>query len=318
MSGEQFGRYAKLVVSKGSEGLDLSNMRFSFRTENNDLSQPNVAWVRIYNLSDKTIQSLQEFDEVSIDAGYESNHAEIFRGTVMQWQRGKETNVDSFFEIRAADNDIGYSFGFINQTFETGTTPQQEMKAYADAMGVIVDDSANEFMRETGGVLPSPRGKVAFGMARSYATDLADTLNARWSTSGGTLYLVPNTGYLPGEAVEINSATGMIGIPQATESGINVRVLLNPRIKIGERVRINEKDITRTGFKGLTYEDRVRNRFFPGYQTQTLVANVSHDGFYRVMVAEHSGDTRSNDWYTDLICLNIDSSAPPPSSVAPA
>ena len=35
------------------------------------------------------------------------------------------------------------------------------------------------------------------------------------------------------------------------------------------------------------------------------LAQVSTDGLYRVFVAEHSGDTRGSEWYTDLTCLAV-------------
>jgi hypothetical protein len=63
---------------------------------------------------------------------------------------------------------------------------------------------------------------------------------------------------------------------------------------------------------------RLRSRFgFPGYKSQYYAATVANDGLYRVIVAEHSGDTRGtgNDWYTELTCLDIDPSSPTASSV---
>ncbi|MDR3453569.1 MAG: DUF927 domain-containing protein [Rhodoferax sp.] len=42
---------------------------------------------------------------------------------------------------------------------------------------------------------------------------------------------------------------------------------------------------------------------------QTNKIETKHDGLYYVMVANHNGDTRGNDWYTDLICLSIDATA---------
>jgi hypothetical protein len=309
MSNEQFGRYANLIVANQQTGLDLSQLHFKFRTTNNDADAPNTIEVRVYNLSDRTShQTIEEFDTVTLDVGYENNHAIIFRGTIKQFRRGKENNVDSYLDILAADNDLGYNFGVINQTFGAGTTSQQEAKAYADAMDATLDQSADEFLSATGGVILNPRGKVAFGLARSYMRDLATTFNARWSIQNGILYLIPLSGYLSGEAVKINSLTGMIGIPEATSNGISVRTLLNPQIRIGGAIEINNKDITQT---------EIRDRFFPGYRTATFVANTSNDGLYRVLVAEYAGDTRDQTWYTEIIGLAIDPSASPNQSVQP-
>lgn len=307
--GRLFNRYANLTVFKGGSGLDLSQMKFSFRTSNNDADTPTTARIRVYNLSDRTsLQSMKEFDSVTIDVGYQDNHAIIFKGTIRQLHRGKETDVDRFLDILAGDNDLGYNFGIINRTFPPNTTPQQELKAYADEMELTVDDSANQFLSQTGGIVPNPRGKVAYGLARTYARELATTYNARWFANNGVLYLVPIKGYLPGEAVVINSMTGMVGIPEATESGIIVKTLLNPLIKIGGRIQLNNRDITQT---------EIRDRYFPGYTSQTFVANTSSDGTYRVMVCEHEGDTRDDTWYTEITALAIDQSASIFNSVVP-
>jgi hypothetical protein len=39
---------------------------------------------------------------------------------------------------------------------------------------------------------------------------------------------------------------------------------------------------------------------------------VDADGVYKILCMDHTGDNRGNDWYTDLICLSVDPSAPAP------
>jgi hypothetical protein len=252
---------------------------------------------------------MNEFDAVTIDVGYGDDHAIIFRGSIKQFRRGKENNVDSFLEILAADNDLGYNFGVVNKTFSPGTTIQQEMSHYAEKMGATVDSSANDYIAQaTGGILPNPRGKVAYGLARSFMRDLANTFNARWSIQDGVLYLIPLNGYLPGDVIKINSTTGMVGIPEATESGIIVRTLINPKIQIGNAIQLNNKDIVTTTLHGKTLNEQAMSRLYPNYTGPSFIATTSNDGLYRVLVAEHSGDTRDNTWYTDIVCLSIDQS----------
>jgi hypothetical protein len=309
VASSQFGRHASVILAKGGQGLDLSQLRFTFRTTNNDADAPNTCRVRIYNLSDKTLSnSLSQYDRLIVDVGYENNHAQIFDGTIRQFRYGNESNVDSFLEVMAADNDIGYNFGIINKTFAPGTTPEQELTAYANTFNAIVDPAAITYVNATGGVMINPRGKVSFGLTRSFMRDFANTFNARWSIQGGVLYLIPLTGYLQGDIIKINSLTGMIGVPEATETGIMVKTLLNPLIKIGNGIQINNRDITKS---------EIRDQFFPGYLDKTFIANTSRDGMYRVLVAEHSGDTRGSEWFTSMTCLNLDQSAPPLKAVEP-
>jgi hypothetical protein len=303
----QFLRYGQLVVSKGSQGLDLSNLRFRFDVKASDVETPNTLVVRVYNLAKETVNSIiQEFDTVTLTAGFvNGNKGNIFQGDIKQFYFGKEKNVDSFLEIRAGDGDQAYSFAVMRQTFPAGTSDQQQLSAIAAQMGLTVAQTANGFV-STGGVLP--RGKTMFGMARIHMGELAKKNDCRWSIQNGVVTLVPNTGYLPGTAVEINSATGMLGTPEQTDNGIIVRCLLNPAIKIGQAVKINNADINQT---------TIKSQFWPSYTSQYYPATVANDGMYRVIVAEHSGDTRGkgDDWYTELTCLDIDPSSPTTQSV---
>ncbi len=167
-----------------------------------------------------------------------------------------------------------------------------------------VTSSDTSALAATGGVLP--RGKVLFGLAAAHLNDIADTGNCSWTIENGKLVFTSNTGYQPGEAVVLNSQTGMVGIPEATTNGIEVSALLNPNIKIGTRVQIDNASINQT---------QINQQGFPTYTDLTFVANTSADGFYRALVVSHSGDSRGNDWYTKMTCLAIDASAAAGSSV---
>lgn len=301
----QWLRSYSLVVSTAVNGTvtgkDLSALRFKFEIRGSDLDTPNTAVIRVYNLADSTIESIREFGQVSLQAGYvNGNVGTIFSGDIKQFRRGKENNVDTYLDILAADGDQAYNFGIVNTTLAPGSNLTQRLNALADAMGVVLDKNAPDIVaNSTGGIIPLPRSKVMYGMARTHLRNIANSTSTRWSIQNGVLTFVPLAGYLPGEAVVINSVTGMIGQPEATDQGIMVKTLLNPLIKIGTRVQINNKDINQT--------IKINGTGQFGYQdTQYLPARTTDDGFYRVMVAEHFGDTRGNEWYTELVCLNVD------------
>jgi hypothetical protein len=325
--GAQFLRFGQLVVSKGSQGLDLSALRFRFEVKASDNETPNTLIVRVYNLAQNTVNTIlpsltltngiatlvQKFNTVTLTAGYvNGNKGNIFQGDIKQFYFGRERNVDSFLEIRAGDGDQAYNQSVINQTFPAGTSDAHTLSALAASMG-LTSAKTNDGYVSTGGILP--RGKTLFGMARIHMRELAHSNDCRWSIQNGVVTLVPNTGYLPGTVVQINSATGMIGTPEQTDNGIVVRCLLNPNIKIGQMVQINNTDINQVKFSTSN-----PGQFGLAYQSQYYPATTSDDGYYRVMVAEHSGDTRGqgNDWYTELTCLDISKSSKPATSVLPA
>lgn len=301
----QFLTKATLVVSSGGKGLDISQQQFRFEVRAADNETPNTAVIRVYNLAESTAKTIiAEFDSVTLQAGFQyGNFGIIFQGNIKQFRRGRERNVDNYLDILAADGDEAYNFGVVNQALAAGSSYSDQLSALSAAMGTNIDPSANNFA-STGGILP--RGKVLFGMARLYMRNIQRNTSSRWSIQNGTVTLVPLTGYLPGDAVVLNSASGMIGVPEQTDNGIRIDCLLNPLIKIGQRVQINNADINQA---------TIKSQFFPSYTSQYYPASLSYDGIYRVLVAEHIGDTRGNDWQTQLTCLNIDPSSAASSSV---
>jgi len=304
----QFGRQASLIVSTGTQGLDLSELRFTFKTRNADEQAPNTLYVRIYNLTDSTAKAIQnEFTTITLQAGYESgNYGIIFQGTIKEVRKGRENNVNSYVEIFAADGDEFYNFAVISLSLAAGQTPQQVINAiqsapsvngvanlpYAtDATGLIAGAGAGQAQALS-------RGKSLFGMTRDYARDWAQKYGYRWSMQNGQLVVVPITGYRPGEAVVLSSTTGLIGVPEARDDGVHAQALLNPLIRIGGLVQIAQSDINQITMQqqGLQYT--------PAVATVTTAA-----GFYKVLVAEFEGDTRGNPWYINITCLAVDVSA---------
>jgi hypothetical protein len=200
-------------------------------------------------------------------------------------------------DIYAADGDIAYNFGVVNASFPAGATYEQILKEVAKQMDLAIDDHSLSLVA-TGGILPT--GKTMWGMGKVAMGVIAKNNNCRWSIQNGTLTLIPNDGFLPGAPVVMNSSTGMIGSPEATENGIMVRCYINPLIKIGGAVHIDNKLISQAV---------VHDMGQIAWGSQYYPATTSADGTYRVLVIDHSGDTRGNEWETELTCLNINVSS---------
>jgi hypothetical protein len=304
-SGNQWLRKVGLIVGNSGTILDLSQLEIEFTVKAGDFEAPNTAIIRLFNPQASTIHSIQtEYTQVSLQAGYQQgNYGIIFSGTIMQVKTGKLDNTTRYLDILAADADVFHSFGFINKI----TAPNQSAAAHIDniaqsatANGVQVSPDAKKALASVGGVLP--RGKVSFGFAAGSFSDAAARAGCTWWIENGVLKAMPLTGYLPGEAVVINSTTGQIGVPEATEQGVNVRTLLNPLIKIGNTIKLNNDEITATQANNFSSG-------YPTYKSKAFFANLDPQGIYTVMVVEHNGGIRKNPWYTDIIALAIDQSS---------
>jgi hypothetical protein len=250
---DQYIRKWSLVLTAGAQGLDLSQLRIRFRVTQGDTEAPGTAAIRVYNLAEQTANAVQkEYEKVVLQAGYESgNFAVIFQGTIKQIVRGRESALDSFVDIFAADGDEAYNFAVMSASLAAGSTLTDRAKAAAKPMadhGVTLDSASEDALlastAPTGGILP--RGKVLFGMSRAALADVAASAACTWSIQNGKVVIIPLTGYLPGEAVVLSAQTGLIGIPEATVDGIRLRCLLNPLIRIGTRVKIDNAAINLT------------------------------------------------------------------------
>jgi hypothetical protein len=301
-SGNQFGRKIGLLVGgSGSNALDLSSLEISFRINQADWNAPSTAYIRVFNPAQSTVASIQaEFSTVALQAGYQNgNFAIIFSGTIMQVRTGKMDSVTRFLDIRAADGDLFHNYGIVNSVLQPGASNSSQLSALKSTLnnnGISIDPNANQPLSQSGGIYP--RGKVLIGLGKAYMNNAADAATATWFIEQGVLKIVPLTGVLPGTAVAINSKTGLVGVPEATENGIYVRTLLNPLIKVGTAVQLDNDEITRTSPN--------ISKGFPTFQSKAFFASLSPTGKYRVVVAEHHGGIRENPWYTDLVVLAID------------
>lgn len=291
---KQYIRRCNLVVADDSgAGLDLSEFRIVFAVKKTDGQTPNTANIRVYNLADDTANRIQnEFTQVFLQGGYEANYGVIFAGNVKRVRKGRENGTDTYLEIQAADGDAGYNFAVVNATIAAGAQQRDQIEQAARVLkgkGV-----------ETGYLAPTqtealPRGKVMYGMARDYLRQSSETVGASWSIQDGKLQLVPLSGVLPGQAVVLNSKSGLIGQPEQTNDGVKFRCLLNPLIAVGGALQINQRDIAEAQLETSTESN-------PANTPPTL----ADDGFYRVITLELAGDTRGNDWFCEGVCLDID------------
>lgn len=304
----QFIRKVGLIVAgAGGSGLDLSQFRVTFKVNQSDFETPNNASIRVWNLSQNTAQQIRkEFTQVTLQGGYRDGaYGIIHQGTIKQAKIGRNSQTDTYLDIFSADSDEQYNFGMVNQSVAAGTTPKAQTQLIAGAMGAGVGDVTYDT-----GLQSNIRGKVLYGMARTQMRNLARSGLATWSLQNGKVVVSLLTGYSKGEAVVINSQSGMVGLPEQTEEGIKVSCLLNPKIIIGTQVEINESSVQRASVS--------LNLTAGANQFQNAFPPVTSDGFYTVLVAEHEGDTRDNDYYSHLTCLSVNKTAPQDNSVKAA
>lgn len=291
VTASQFGRFLRLSLNSSQSTFDLSKFRVRFEVRQSDSGTPNTAAIRVYNLSDTTIQEIAKTaTQVILEAGYENgNRGVIFVGDVKHYVHGKENNVDRFLDIFAGDGDTLWISATVNTQAPANVPIPKYESIIQDQVGTTLNTQGvtNKSLAPFGGVLP--RGRVLHGMARDYLHAYSKTQNCRWYVKDGQIQFVPNYSYVPsGSLIDLNGNSGLVGYPEATEEGIMFTCLLNPNMQIGTRVQLDNKSIITT--------DQIAQGY-PSYSSVNYPALLAADGIYRVLVVDFVGDTRGNEWY---------------------
>lgn len=301
-----FGRRCSLLLLDGSdEALDLSDFHVTFEVRQEDEESPNNARITVENLSSDTVQAVQnEYSRVVLQAGYwNAPFGVIFDGQIKQFHKGRSDAKTTFLDILAADGDMAYNYATLRQSLAAGSTPEQRVQAVVAAMAPHGVQAGEVKIPGTGGILP--RGKVLFGLAKAAMRQIVRDRGATWNISDGKVNVTPLDGYQEGEAVVLTRDTGLIGRPEQTEGGLRARCLINPRIRVGGLVKIDNASVNQTS-QAQRFAIPGAQLAYDRYAGVQMLADVTADGIYRVYVAECVGDTRGQDWYMDLVLLAVD------------
>ena len=304
----QWGRKASLIVGD-EEALDLSELSFSFDIRRNDAKSPNTATIKVMNASRETASMVQrEFTRVVVQAGYQGNYGVIFHGNVVRAKWGRSGDTETVLDITAADGDKAYNFAVINATVPKGSTQGDKVQLLCSAMNPY--GVKQGYVPDLGGKT-SIRGAVMAGMARDYLQDVCGSSNTLWSIQDGKVVVVPDTAYVPGSVPVVSHETGLIGMPEQTEKGIKARMLLNPSIRVGGLIHLDNSRIAEYGFQAKTGAKAGGGQDAAAEADRSEQRRISSDGYYYVMEVAHRGSTRDNDWYTDVLCIATDATLYP-------
>jgi len=273
--------------------LNLDDLQTEFQVHLNAIQHPDYAYVRITNLSDDTSnQIFQPGASFRIEAGYhEGPYGQIFQGEVKEQRRGKLNGTDKYHDFLAVSSGVGYTYGHVSETLPAGTKLKdiaqkaiQAMGQHGVTAGQLGDFGDKEFKR--GVTLNAP--------AHDILRWVAETANMAWYIEHGKVNMVKNGESLSGGGGVISPDTGLIGVPEQTLTGVNIRVLIDPRIKLKQMITLKSSvtESIQTSLSG------------PYISKAPLLTGISADGQYRVERIDHNGSVLGQEWYTTLICVD--------------
>ena len=337
-----FGRAWKvtlLLQSNGGQTVVLSSDQFTnpLRATFQINQRANIAYwdaqITLYNVNSQLLSTLQNTgltaqlqqtwnfnqpissgDQLTVSAGYKYSANGIFNpdtqkvytGSVFQPIWTRENVTDYTVTLRCVVGLLQDALNPVNVSVSDGKTPYDLLQQLSDTSGVPVE-SADEAALST----PIfPRAKTLNGKPVDLLQRIAkDNDLTAWLGPGGlnirslkfdentlpvVAYAPPN---LPGTHAPLGINTtaqkqGMvkntlIGTPEQTQDGVTFRVMMDSQPKIGSVIQIAPG----TAINRLPF------------QIGTLPSILDKQGLYVVAGLRHVGDTRGEDWYTEITAL---------------
>ena len=245
----------------------------------------------IYNLDQPTTQAIlqrpiKQGMSVTVAAGYQNgNYGVIWSGPVFQPFLERENVTDLKRTLHCILGLDELSRTAISGTYAAGTTQFDIINQIANQLF-----TKNSKARISSNLKPGkfPRGGVFFGNPHKYFADIAADNNMQYWLNPSGLTLGRADEDTPISTVDFvySPATGIIGVPQQTQYGVNFKVLLDPRLQIVHPLPVVKIDNSSI---------RILKR-----QIGELIGVLDQDGEYIVVAARHYGDTRGEPWYTEI------------------
>lgn len=316
MKNPLFMRKWKIMVVKGNNveawsvsdsDSEASSLRCTFMIEESGYQTPWYSELAIWNMTGKEksgeytlgaiLRDCQQDDTgIIIEAGYrDGEYGRIFQGDIFQPLFERRNVTDYVLTLHCIDG-LGLTTGNIcRATWAKGYD-------YSKVLTGIAQNSMTPI--EVGGVTAkldqaqAPRGKTFFGEASYGFRNVAK--------GNGALYWMGNKRInfdrLDDEEgasdppVVFSPQTGLIGTPRQITYGVSFRVLLNPKVRVVRplmKVKIDNKMIQ---------QQKLRQGM--------LLSPLDESGIYKVIKVTHSGDTRGQNWYTDIVAVNLVGNVP--------
>ena len=293
LSNAYYGRKWQILIALANgQTIDVTDsdfgdyaLRAQFSIERQGYTAISYADVTLYNLSAETDNLIgsQTSGTVVINAGYVSGaYGQIFVGQIFQILRDRENVVDYRLTLHCVDGHGIYNNNVSAFTAAAGLTQQQQIyNVCANAKSAITVGTITEDLDSTA----LPRGKVFFGEPKKYLKQIAAQNNAQFYVDASQVNVTKFTD-APTEMITVSPSTGLIGYPQQIPYGVNMTILLNPNITmVNPAMNIKLEQAT------------IREQLKQIGVAPTL---LEQDGIYKVAKLTHRGDTRGNEWYTEI------------------
>ena len=230
-------------LKAGDKEFTGDKFEIDFRVPFSTKEEPDISEIRIYNLSDSTIESIGAKAYVILNAGYKGDVGNILSGKIenisTEWQ-----GVDKITTLKVSDGGFEWRNATVNKTYQAGTKASYIMADLTSILGLEVGEISpkNDIEYKLG---KSISGRVEWALKRL----VKDTESKMYINKGRIFIRDENKGTETGFL--LNSDTGLISSPEKVEEEkdgqkvikYKVQSLLNHRISTDSLIQIESKTI---------------------------------------------------------------------------
>lgn len=277
-----FNRKIKIIIAE----FESEDIRINFNIEKSLIGYPNLGNIKIYNLSENSRNMIEEKGlQVQLFAGHEDTGISLlFSGDIINVVHLK-IGPDWISEIFSADGINALSTSTINKTLPAGANPEQiynELVCQMDGVLKGVTEGLKDCLSGKKSLL---RELQLSGNVKDWLDKISRDCGFDYSINDGVIETTSeNLPLNDVPSVVINQASGMIGSPERTEIGINVKNILLPTLKLGRTIKV----------ESISEQINVGNLFF------RKIPPIKNEGIYRIDKLIHIGDNYDNTWETSI------------------
>lgn len=272
-----FDRLCRVII-EGRKEIDITQNKISFEVTKSSNCKENVARIKIWNLSGQTRKFITASDSlVRLLAGYAGNKGliEVAQGDITNVCH-HITTTDTVTEIYLSDGGKKLMQKVITMSFKGEVSLASILSKLTEQSGFVFRLAGVNANAVVAG------GYAAFGDIDLVLGDLALVFAFSWSVQAGMVLLRGNERLNDQEVMLLTAETGLILNPEAVK-------------QLSKKLNEADKPVPLNVYA-------LQALLQPHLQINDLIAIKSLDlnGNFRINKISHTGDTRGNDWYSNI------------------
>lgn len=305
--GDKPTNIAKFANSKDQgDAYKIEGLNIEFEIRKDKSKDPNKGYVTVYNLSDETVnyldQNQRESLSVILSAGYDGDNKQIFSGTV--------EFLEDTWEGPTRKTKMIFGDAVLNLT--TATTARSYRAG--TPLNTVIKDLASDLKLPVGRIVGSDgailQHSMAFtGTASNSLAKLAKNTQSNFSVQDGAVYWTKEGSRFSQVMFEISEETGLRGTPTPQNPEPKKRRLAKQaahkktartkkkgEVKLPTSAQLKED-------AGLVVETLLNGAILP--ESTIYLKSRAYTGFYKVIQVKHRGTLETGDWYTELAVAEV-------------